>query len=753
MNFKFDQVYPQLKDPIQKIQISDKQRTKQNLTLVNKEKSDSNDKSTQNLLTEVNIKSQLPKHFIKNQESDIQSNHNTHDLNSKLNNVTNIIKTGNSPLYSNRIILPNIDTQRKTRFEDKKIPRNYSLERNNINTNVLKYTPNIQTNKSYNKSKSPNTSLSNTSTSVSNYMNIGIRDSSQKNKILPASVNLRHIMTQSNNQPNSIYMKQLKKDLKSDNMNEIQEYRAFKQLKEIKSNTLTSLNNYNLSLSITKSALLPKILPSRYKKQNPKFYFKIRNNHIVLKEVMSHRLNWQEGQNIQKSNFIWKYSSKKMLFRSFETDDHDKVKIFNHFEFHYEISNKKMLCMNIIEYCNANNINPFLYIPFTILLTRDRSALKRNQINFTEMFDSISNYVNSNEILDSDLNYELKYDRCFDTTAFNTKDLPNIPCYIPKDFLGYKNYWIVKPDNLCQGKLIKIFDNAEKLFKTCNIYFMGVNKQKQVDSDDEPKSNENENASPHKNLISLNPLMKFTSKASNTNNLTSKPKRNTMYYSSNILIQKYIERPLLFLGKKFDIRVFVLVDHLLNSYIFKEGHLRLCSEQYEPDSKKTFVHITNYSLQKKHPEFQKEFDGNEASFEDLQQFLDRETNSSINIYKDIMPKIKEMIKIALFSVRNKLNKRNVQYTFEIFGCDLILDRSYNPYLLEMNDNPGLSISSPLIARLIPRILDDAFRKTIDCIFNTEYKEECLVNGEYKSKYSLFSYPDSENLFEFMCNLN
>ena len=51
------------------------------------------------------------------------------------------------------------------------------------------------------------------------------------------------------------------------------------------------------------------------------------------------------------------------------------------------------------------------------------------------------------------------------------------------------------------------------------------------------------------------------------------------------------------------------------------------------------------------------------------------------------------------------------------------------------------------------MMDDAFRLTIDKIFNIQYSSECIDgNGNYKSKYKLDGYNDNENIFEFLCNV-
>ena len=43
-------------------------------------------------------------------------------------------------------------------------------------------------------------------------------------------------------------------------------------------------------------------------------------------------------------------------------------------------------------------------------------------------------------------------------------------------------------------------------------------------------------------------------------------------------------------------------------------------------------------------------------------------------------------------------------TFEIFGFDFMLDDQFNTYLIEVNTNPCIEESSPLLAKLIPRML-------------------------------------------------
>ena len=55
-------------------------------------------------------------------------------------------------------------------------------------------------------------------------------------------------------------------------------------------------------------------------------------------------------------------------------------------------------------------------------------------------------------------------------------------------------------------------------------------------------------------------------------------------------------------------------------------------------------------------------------------------------------------------------------SFEVFGYDFMIDEDFKVYLIEANTNPCLELSSLLLAKLIPRMVDNAFRITLDPIF-------------------------------------
>lgn len=68
------------------------------------------------------------------------------------------------------------------------------------------------------------------------------------------------------------------------------------------------------------------------------------------------------------------------------------------------------------------------------------------------------------------------------------------------------------------------------------------------------------------------------------------------------------------------------------------------------------------------------------------------------------------------AVRKQIDPHGYKYQFEMFGYDFILDEDFNIYLIEVNTNPCLEESSTLLKTLIPRLVEDLLKLTIDVVF-------------------------------------
>ena len=500
------------------------------------------------------------------------------------------------------------------------------------------------------------------------------------------------------------------------------------------------------------------------------YYFINRMYRNQLIEYMKHRTNWElitnnEGQ--KNINFMWKYMSNRVNFKNCKYELNKpikKLRMINLFERNYEVGNKKNMFINLINYCDKININVFDLVPFTIIINNTKDV----DFCLEAVYDIIY-FMNKNKYNKNDLITNRKYNEHF----WFDKNFENVNkqyININKNFLSNKNYWILKPTDLYQGKCIEICNSFEEINKKCRNMFKGVEKKfipqiiiKEEDSDEDNNQINNNlkiilNIKEENNINNTdtnnNNIENKNNMINNINNINKKKiAYSKMYCSNEIIIQKYLDRPLLYYKRKFDIRCFVLVDSNLNIFFCREGHLKGSSEIYDLNNTNKLIHITNYSLQKKSAKFEQYEDGNEISYNDFKKYMN-EKNIPLENFNNMIKQMKYLVEISFKSVGNKLLRTKSVLCFEIFGYDFIIDNDFKPWILEINNNPGLCISSPVIKKLVPRMLDDAFRLTIDKVFETRYDPEVIdKDGKYKSKYKLDGFTDEENIFEFLCNVN
>ena len=91
--------------------------------------------------------------------------------------------------------------------------------------------------------------------------------------------------------------------------------------------------------------------------------------------------------------------------------------------------------------------------------------------------------------------------------------------------------------------------------------------------------------------------------------------------------------------------------------------------------------------------------------------------------RDLFPVMERLVTDSFRAVHNKIDPKRNQNGFEIFGFDFMIDENFKVYLIECNTNPCLEICCPLLARIIPELLDNSFRFTIDPL----YQPAALLN--------------------------
>ena len=523
-----------------------------------------------------------------------------------------------------------------------------------------------------------------------------------------------------------------------------------KKLIKIQNNVkeiLQNSSNKDLKLFINKKANLNNknvydLPPLNYYK-NSYYYYNIYPSNCgwLIKECFSHRLRWKKCHSNNTNLFNFKWKEVINCNDEFLELNKKKKQIINHFQYHSSLSNKYNMFYNFAIYCEENNMNIFKYLPFTIVIDINNSSLFYSyRKSFKKIFDNIENYIFDSKSINDKIfdRRKIPYQSYF--PWYNTKFGLKLYCEISNSHYAGKNLWIVKAPNLNRGRGVKIFNNYNDIISY--IKKVGEGKITETELYNFKDKEYNEKLNNHKKNEIENSIER---------GVESKNTTDFIYQSNKIIIQKYIEKPFLYKGRKCDIRIWVLITHTMKVYIFKEGHLKASSLNYNNNDFDSFIHITNYSLQKYNKLFSKFEKGNEISFQTFQNFINE--NNYINFREEIFPKIIEIVKHSVLSVRNKININNLNYCFEIFGYDFMLDEDKNVYLIEINTNPGLEISSDIIAELVPRMIDNSLLLTVDELFPTEYSKECLnEKGQFKSKYHVNGYKDEENMWEFVVDL-
>ena len=473
-------------------------------------------------------------------------------------------------------------------------------------------------------------------------------------------------------------------------------------------------NEYNLRLQKIRQQFTEK----KFIHEQKFFYYVLKpgNGANLVKNSLKHRINWKEAQMNVTSlfNFKWQTSTSCIDYNRLSSVE-SIPQMVNHFEYHNCISNKSNMFLNLFQYCESNNINIWKYVPLTIFI----SPKNENEKYFDTLFDDINNYIVNYNDINKDLDKEKKkekYSKLFKTMNCNVfgrrKDLPKdtwmmgsrTPLEISDTHYEGKNLWVLKASNLNRGQCIRLLDSKEKFHEIIKDWSQGINLK-----------------TTNKGITENNIQYRINSESNPTKN-DEIPMSDT-YITQKIVVQKYIEKPLCYYGRKCDMRVWVMLTQGLKVYIYKEGHLKTCSEKYDINNKKdAFVHITNYSFQKHSLNFQKFELGNEVPFYDFQKYLDKEyKDNKIDVKKNIMEQVKYIVGLTMKSVKEKINQKNRNFCFEIFGYDFMMDINFNVYLLEINTNPGLEISSPWIKAIVPRMVDDALRLTMDEVFPPKYQ--------------------------------
>ncbi|KAF7670248.1 hypothetical protein LDENG_00043360 [Lucifuga dentata] len=201
--------------------------------------------------------------------------------------------------------------------------------------------------------------------------------------------------------------------------------------------------------------------------------------------------------------------------------------------------------------------------------------------------------------------------------------------------------------------------------------------------------------------------------------LVSNPNQISM--DENILVSRYIHNPLLIDEFKFDVRLYVLVTSYepLLIYVYEEGLARFATVRYDQASKNIknkFMHLTNYSVNKKSSDYvscddpEVEDYGNKWSMSAILRYLKQEGKDTTLL----MRQVEDLIIKAVLSAEVQIatacktfvpHKTNC---FELYGFDVLIDSNLKPWLLEVNLSPSLACDAPLDLKIKASMIADMF---------------------------------------------
>lgn len=196
------------------------------------------------------------------------------------------------------------------------------------------------------------------------------------------------------------------------------------------------------------------------------------------------------------------------------------------------------------------------------------------------------------------------------------------------------------------------------------------------------------------------------------------------------IAQRYIGKPFLIDGLKFDLRIYVLVSCVepLRIWLFDDGLARFATTPYAAPSQRNMsdmtTHLTNYAIQKQSANFvfntggvEGSDTGSKRSLTWFKGWLDSHGYSS----RLVFGRIEHMINKALIAAQPHLSRMyrsaaggegasisgSHSRCFEVLGLDVLLDSRLRPWLIEVNHSPSFTCDTPLDLDIKTRVIGEA----------------------------------------------
>lgn len=146
------------------------------------------------------------------------------------------------------------------------------------------------------------------------------------------------------------------------------------------------------------------------------------------------------------------------------------------------------------------------------------------------------------------------------------------------------------------------------------------------------------------------------------------------------ILQRGVRDLLLINDRKFDLRVWIIFMHRKNGpiqvFMYKDGPIKITVNKFNKKTVDPKIHITNFDYQKKLDGYTK--NKNVDAFSNIPNY-EKCLENLVTACKEMMPKLAE-----------RLTPDSNRPGYYLGACDFIFDSNLNPWLLEINFNPGFS---------------------------------------------------------------
>eukprot|EP00013_Stygamoeba_regulata_P027023 CAMPEP_0177660364 /NCGR_PEP_ID=MMETSP0447-20121125/17996_1 /TAXON_ID=0 /ORGANISM="Stygamoeba regulata, Strain BSH-02190019" /LENGTH=675 /DNA_ID=CAMNT_0019165415 /DNA_START=110 /DNA_END=2137 /DNA_ORIENTATION=+ len=163
------------------------------------------------------------------------------------------------------------------------------------------------------------------------------------------------------------------------------------------------------------------------------------------------------------------------------------------------------------------------------------------------------------------------------------------------------------------------------------------------------------------------------------------------YCMTSKIVQRYLARPMLVERRKFDIRAYLFVASVGQQLVFyHDGYIRINAEEYDSDLSdlsNNFSHLSNITIQKKHPRFVELQDSMRWELPKFQQYLTEHSLAGPTFVEDVLkPQMKAQLWHAFRAASGRIEQRPNFFMF--VGADFLLEESGRVWLLEFSKSPA-----------------------------------------------------------------